>query len=282
MSKTLFMRKIIITLITLFCISVGAKADPNIDAFTATNQVTTDGKLLISATDATTVNFRVTVSRPLVGGTTSYEGVSMELYIILNINGAEEVLGGPYQIGTSDFSGGSTTAKNYSVSIGAGKEGEVYLNYSYTNVNTGSYVGPYRSTGHYLTTTSGTLPSSSQNALNGYLILPNSGQVFWCFENIYRHVESYETLTGLYKQNYERYILRQTTEPQPQGIPLGPNNGLLLLVPTGEVYFLEGNLIRHITSPAVFDKYHFNWDALNWPQSRVYSISQYQLGTPIY
>ncbi len=66
-----------------------------------------------------------------------------------------------------------------------------------------------------------------------------------------------------------------------EGNPLGPDNGLLLHLPTGKVYFREGNVIRYIVSWEIFEKYHFNPDVLNWPQSRVTSINQYQIGAPI-
>ena len=57
------------------------------------------------------------------------------------------------------------------------------------------------------------------------------------------------------------------------GPELGPDNGLIHYVPKGEIYFRGGNLLRYITSLAVFNKYHFSMAVVDWPLSQVSNLS---------
>lgn len=63
---------------------------------------------------------------------------------------------------------------------------------------------------------------------------------------------------------------------------LAPDNGLIHYVPKEEIHFREGNLLRYITSLAVFNKYHFSMAVVDWPLSQVPNLSSYQIGAPIY
>jgi len=120
------------------------------------------------------------------------------------------------------------------------------------------------------------------NPQNGWFIGINDGRQYWFFEDKWRYIQSYDTYVGLFISNKQPFTYLTTSIiPTPTGLPITSTNGLRIL-PSGQIYFLEGNTVRYITSWAVFAKYHFNPDALNCAQLKVNNISQYTLGAPIY
>jgi len=176
------MTKTILTTLILFCIFIGAKADPQIYQFTTTNAngITADGKLIISATLATTLYLNVGITRGTNPVTTDYENVTMNYSLYFkSIAGVEEVLGGPYNIVSGDFNGGLSVNKQTNISIGAGKIGSVYVKYSFTNVS-GTLIGPKTSSMTFLTTISSlTSPTPPlDNAFNGRFFSLNG--IYWC------------------------------------------------------------------------------------------------------
>ena len=109
----------------------------------------------------------------------------------------------------------------------------------------------------------------------------NNKYIYWCFEGKWRHIISNANYTLLFsKGSYIDYAIPFSSVKK-IGADLGDNCDLRIL-PSGAIYFLEGNLVRCISSWDVFNKYHFNSTTLKSPFTKVDNIMQYQLGAPIY
>lgn len=97
---------------------------------------------------------------------------------------------------------------------------------------------------------------------DGAFINDNStGKVYVVMEGKLRHIESNDTFIGLFGYRGDESMLRRVTNLNnlpPVGISLKRDNGLINETSTGKLYLREGNVVRHIATPAVRDKYHFN------------------------
>ncbi len=137
------MKKTILIFTILSCLSVVAKANPNLEQYSTITPLTTDGKLLISSTDATNLSFKVVFSRYASSSGIGFESGAVQYSIIFKgASGAEEVLGGPYNIVSADYNtaGGASAEQIKTVSIAAGKLGGISIKYTYTDNNTGNLV----------------------------------------------------------------------------------------------------------------------------------------------
>ncbi|ASK29052.1 hypothetical protein CEY12_02535 [Chryseobacterium sp. T16E-39] len=102
-----------------------------------------------------------------------------------------------------------------------------------------------------------------------FLKVTQNGTVFymWGYRGKLRHIDSQATWDGLFSSKpftFEVNSFAEATERTGYSIgnPLFIDNGLVRYVPTGRVYFREGNKLVYITSEAAFNRYHFSWDAV--------------------
>lgn len=89
----------------------------------------------------------------------------------------------------------------------------------------------------------------------------------WCYRGKLRHVDQQATWDGLFSSKSFTFEVDSFAEATartgyPVGAPLLIDNGLVRYVPTGYIYFREGNKLVYITSEAAFNRYHFSWDAV--------------------
>lgn len=105
--------------------------------------------------------------------------------------------------------------------------------------------------------------AKAQNFQEGrfYRELPTN-KIYWMCMGKLRHVVTGSTLGGLFKNsgNYLENVGK--INDIMLGFPLGPDNGLIRDTNTGKVYFLRDGVIIYIQTPAAFDQYHFNADAI--------------------
>lgn len=116
-------------------------------------------------------------------------------------------------------------------------------------------------------------------AYEGRLLqLDNIGTVYSVMEGVLRHVQTPATLNGVYKVSG---IIHHADLPYGRvGNPIQPNAHILQNVNDGKIYFAEGNYIRHITSPAVAEKYSFRISS-NPNIFIANGVSGYTIGPPL-
>lgn len=118
--------------------------------------------------------------------------------------------------------------------------------------------------------TPGTLPlnltiagtSGPRTDLNGLRLQgPRGGKVYLIDRGYRRHIPNPETYAKLFA-NWNGIITDLNVDAIPEGTPI--SNGAILAqgIGRGEVYLVDGGTKRYIASPAVFNKYHFNWNTI--------------------
>jgi len=111
----------------------------------------------------------------------------------------------------------------------------------------------------------------------------DNGKVYIKFEGKLRHVMSLQTLEGLFKRSEIEIFPANsqsllTNANATMGEPIGPDNELINHVPTGKVYFREGNIIRHIPTMPILNRYRFDLGNVR----HVSDISNYTEHQPIF
>ncbi|UTX46910.1 hypothetical protein [Chryseobacterium sp. MA9] len=111
----------------------------------------------------------------------------------------------------------------------------------------------------------------------------DNGKVYIKFEGQLRHVMSLQTLEGLFKRREIEIFPANsqsllTSANATMGEPIGPDNELINHVLTGKVYFREGNIIRHIPTMSILNRYRFDLGNVR----HVSDISNYTEHQPIF
>ena len=122
--------------------------------------------------------------------------------------------------------------------------------------------------------------SSTSSITNGVFVNnTTTGEVSIMFEGKLRHIQHMETLVGLFNVRIPG-DLRNFSSAQlasvPKGEVLGPDNNIIQS--NNVMYLREGNLLRHIGSPTVLQKYKFNSHAIKIVSTLP---SHYIIGLPI-
>lgn len=93
----------------------------------------------------------------------------------------------------------------------------------------------------------------------------SNGKVYWFALGKLRHVQSGETLNGLFADATKPEHMFHSNSlgaGAPYGNPLTADNGLIHDNSTGKIYFRRQNFIHYISSEQMFNQYHFSWAAI--------------------
>jgi hypothetical protein len=93
----------------------------------------------------------------------------------------------------------------------------------------------------------------------------SNGKVYWFALGRLRHVQSGETLNGLFTDATKPEHMFHSNSlgaGAPYGSPLTADNGLIHDNSTGKIYFRRQNFIHYIPSEQLFNQYHFSWAAI--------------------
>nr|WP_315422112.1 MAC/perforin domain-containing protein [uncultured Pedobacter sp.] len=104
----------------------------------------------------------------------------------------------------------------------------------------------------------------------------STGQVYIVMDGKLRYIPNQSVLYGLFEFNESmiNHYSNDEISKFPMGSAISPNNGLINNVPSGVVYFREGNLIRRIPTWEIKTRYHFNWNSIQ----NVSNINGYTVG----
>jgi hypothetical protein len=95
--------------------------------------------------------------------------------------------------------------------------------------------------------------------LNGFRIKHPNGTVYLILDGKRRHVPNPDTYNSLFR-NWDGIITDVDVDSITDGGAL--SDGAVLAKPNNgpAVFLVSNNQKRHVTSPAVMDKYNFSWD----------------------
>lgn len=104
----------------------------------------------------------------------------------------------------------------------------------------------------------------------------STGQVYIVMDGKLRYIPNQSVLYGLFEFNESmlNHYSNDEISKFPMGSAISPNNGLINNIPSGVVYFREGNLIRRIPTWEIKTRYHFNWNSVQ----NVSNINGYTVG----
>lgn len=104
----------------------------------------------------------------------------------------------------------------------------------------------------------------------------STGQVYIVMDGKLRYIPNQSVLYGLFEFNESmlNHYSNMDISKFPFGASISPDNGLINNIPSGIVYFREGNLIRRIPNMEVKSRYHFNWNSIR----NVNGINGYTVG----
>lgn len=277
------MKKLIFTIIAIFAIYNSVSAQSvyvNVQDWGVPNIYLLDGKIKYeSNTGETTFNTSVKFKR--FDGSTQ---VRAQAIYVLDANGSETAISDSIVVNTADFTqaSGIYWSKEFVKTAKLqpnNKNGIVKLKWRYLDTYSGT--NTRWSSYYYASKTYQTVENIASKLNDGDFVKNTSTlQVYFKFEGKLRHIESLQTLQGLFviQDDQIKKFTNEQLSAITKGTPLAIDNGLVHDVSTGKVYLREGKTIRHISSIEVFNKYKFNMDALQ----NVSSLSSYTLLNPIY
>ncbi|MBE9601349.1 thiol-activated cytolysin family protein [Pedobacter sp. MC2016-24] len=131
--------------------------------------------------------------------------------------------------------------------------------------------------GDYYTYDCSTLPPLYLS--NGNLVRNDqTTAIYWYMDGKLKHLQFIEQL-GLF--NYSPAMLKHSNTAQLSqftfGTPIPWENGILKDIIDDKCYYMEGNVLRHITTWPLFEKYNFNEDAI----TPVSNLNGYIIEAPI-